>query len=300
MPQKHGPINFIDRHLAWFFAGLIVLLGVALLATAARLIARESFWHEVVRDVGIAFVIAAVVSVTYETVARSRFFRDSMEAMLTEIFGNIVQPDVWREVKDHIIRHQMIREGLDIQLELMPHADATADQMVLWMRFKYDLRGLHSKPGKKRLSLRHYLDDHVKRGIFPCFDLITIGGQPQPLGQIMTGEFECKVDLDYSGGEAVEIVTVRRELTYVPGSYYLMMTELTKGLALHLTDAPNNIQAEVNVRPHKEKVPLIENVPNDKDFKNTILLPGQGIEFRFRYKEQAPQGVAATVAVQKQ
>lgn len=283
--QKPKAIQFIDKHFDWFLSGFVILIGFAFLY-AAGVTPKESAWHEITRDVGIALIIAAVVSVTYETFARSRFIRHTMEAMLSEIFGNIVQPDVWKVVKDEVIRHLIIRECLDIHLALRPEFGDDSKEMVLWMRITYDLKGLHDSPESKPLPFRHFLDDHIVVGKYPCFDLIAINGIEQPLNGVTRGVFETVVPLNHKQGAEVKITSERNEITYVPGSYYLTMTELTKGIKLHLTELPEGVEAFVNIRPYKEGTPLRKNVPIDDEFKNTILLPGQSIEFRFGRKRQ--------------
>jgi hypothetical protein len=77
------------------------------------------------------------------------------------------------------------------------------------------------------------------------------------------------------------------------------MTELTQGITLHLEDLPDGIEAEVTLRPHTQfPVALKEDVPLDSEFKSTLLLPGQGIEFRFRASaEQTIRPAVPTAAV---
>jgi hypothetical protein len=280
-----GPIEFIDRHFDWFLSIFIITMGGGILF-AGTLIPKENVWYEIVRDAGIAFLIAAIVSTTYETFARSRFLRRTMETMLSDIFGNIVHPDIWKVVKDEIIRHQIIRECLDIQLKLLPKFGPGPGPMVLWLRIDYDLKGLHDSPKTKPLPLRHFLDDHIVKDEYPCFNSITINRTPQPLDIVRAGVFETMVELPPKHADPIKVSSVREEVTYVPGSYYLTMTELTKGIKLQLTEIPEGIEAFVSIRPYMEKVAFIKDMPLDDEFENTILLPGHSIEFRFKMKDK--------------
>lgn len=280
-------VGWIDRHFNWFLSVVVVAVGFVFLLVAAST-PKESVWHELSRDVGISLLIAAVVSVTYESFARSRFIRHTMEAMLSEIFGNIVHPDVWKVVKDGVIRHQIIREALDIHVELLPAFGPRPGPMVIWLRISYDLRGLHDSPGSKPLPLRHFLDDHIPKDGYPRFDSIVIDKEEQNLERVTGGAFETMVDLPHRDGRPVKVASDRKEVTYVPGSYYLTMTELTKGIrSIHLTGLPDNVEASVGISAYKGRVLLRKNIPLDEEFKDTVLLPGHSLEFRFKLKDES-------------
>jgi hypothetical protein len=279
--QETSPIGFIHHHFHWFLTIFVILVGTLFLLWAAKL-EKYSTSHDVLRDIGLALLIAAVVGATYEVFARSHFIRDTMAAMLSKILGDIVRDDIWDEVKDQIIKKEMMRENMDIFLGISSDLDPLCNPTTLWMKFNYELRGLHSRPKKKTIELMHFLDDHIKSENLPRFESIEVDGKKFPTDSIVDGKFTTLVELNNKEGTTIGVIIERYESTYIPGSYNLTMTEMTKGIELFLTDIPDGIKTIVNIRPHVEKVSLEKG--QHLHFHDIILLPGQSIEFRFVHR----------------
>jgi hypothetical protein len=129
----------------------------------------------------------------------------------------------------------------------------------------------------------HYLDDHIKGENLPRFERIEINGHAYSTHHIREGRFTTFVELENKNGAPTKIAIERRELTYIPGSYNLTMTEMTKGIKLLVSEFPPELEIIVNIRPQVEKVFLEKGHP--ESFDDIILLPGQNIEFRFKYKD---------------
>jgi hypothetical protein len=275
---ESSPIEFIKHHFHWFLTIFVVLLGIIFLLWASK-VEKHSTSQDVLRDLGLALLIAAVVGATYEVFARGHFIRDTMAATLSEIIGDIVRDDIWDEVKDQIIKKEIIRENMDIFLGISSDVDPQCNPAELWLKFNYELRGLHSRPRRKTIELMHYLDDHVVGENLPRFESIEVDGKKYPTRNLSEGVFKTPVELHDRKGKATSVVIERYELTYIPGSYNLTMTEMTKGIKLFLTDIPKGIETIVNIRPHVEKVRLKKG--QNMHFRDVILLPGQCIEFRF-------------------
>lgn len=296
----HSPLKYIATYFAWFLLGITVLVALPLLLWA-HIIDEHSFWHDLIRDVGIAFLVAAIVAAIYELHARSRFDIETMVGVLDATIGEIIRLDVWKAVKCQIIERDMIRQGVEIHLDVKPIAELFGPA-VLSMQFEYDLYGLHSKP-KENVTLMHYLDAHLMHDELlkyehakdlPKFEQITVGSKdypvtPCPNDHIKDGRFTASINLGAKDGEPIHIITKRKEITYIPGSYNLMMGEITRGVVLHLTGLPPDIEASVNMRPHTEHGVPLRVDDTLRYFKDTILLPGQGIEFRFKYKPTLPK-----------
>jgi hypothetical protein len=203
----------------------------------------------------------------------------------------------------------MIRQNVDIHLKIAAIGDEAPGLAILCMQFDYDLYGLHSRP-IANLTMMHYLDAHIKPEDttkhdllkdLPMFEYIKVGNKEYdvenlPNANIKDGRFTEQISLGPKDAEPIRIVTRRKEIAYIPGSYNLTMGELTKGITLHLTEAPENVEVSINLRPHTEYgVPLRLNEAIEREFRDTILLPGQTIEFRFKHKPaQAVSGQLQT------
>lgn len=287
MPSD-SPIRIVVVYFAWFLCGIAILMAIPFLLISL-LISEHSLAHHIIRDIGIAFLVAVIVAAIYELHARSRFDIETMTGVFNTVMQDVVRPDIWSEVKAQVIEKVMIREDVNIKFEILnkaelqktePNLQLPSGAAVLWMKFEYDLYSLRS--GKwKGVPLSHSLDDHIPHGNLPCFTKIVIGDKSYPTHNVEKGEFTTGVDLEPKGGHPIHVITERREIAYLPGSYNLTMWELTKGITLSLSGAlPDGIEVSVNIRPHTEKA-LLE-LHSDLEFKNILLLPGQGIEFRFK------------------
>jgi hypothetical protein len=60
------------------------------------------------------------------------------------------------------------------------------------------------------------------------------------------------------------------------------MSGIARGVRISLEDLPDDIDAFINIRPHKDKpIPLVKNSELQDELDDVLLLPGQVIEFIF-------------------
>ncbi len=263
-------------------AGTIVFFGIAYYIRDSSHLAYEIF-----RDIGIAFLVAVVVTLIYEFYARRHYERKKFINTLQVIMNEIVHPGVWEEVRNQIIEKSMIREGNQITLTLEEQEGLTNGQMVLCLEYEYAIRSLRSKPGP--VKILHYLDNHIecKQCDLPRFEKIEIGKKDYSAdirSRIDNGVISIGHTLKARDKAPVRVRTRRKEITYVPGSYNLIMGEICEGLTIKLDQIPAGIVAYVHVWPHTEKPILLEQDKTLESFIDKILLPGQGCEFRFTPK----------------
>ncbi|MEA2600880.1 MAG: hypothetical protein QOF89_1872 [Acidobacteriota bacterium] len=295
MPSK-SPIRVIISYFAWFLSGVAVLISIPFLLSASML-SEHNIWHDVIRDVGIAFLVAAIVAAIYELHVRSRFDVETMTGVLDATIGDIIRPDIWEEVKREVIERGMIRQNVSIHLRVKP-LGGLPGPVALWMKFEYDLCGLHAR--SEDVILTHELDDHIAYQGLPEFEYIKVGERVYKDcsrdHNIANGKFSAKVRLNGRNGKPIHVVTTRREVTYIPGSHSLVMSELAKGFSLHLMELPPGIEASINCRPHTDSpVPLEVDGVLGRELEDVILLPGQAIEFRLKRKAamELPSATAA-------
>ncbi len=280
-----------NRYLMRDFVGYLVpILGTVVCFGIAYYVGdTHKLTYGIARDIGIAFFVALVVTIIYEVYARGRYERRKFISTLQVIMDEIIHPRVWEEVRNQIIERAMIRKNSQIKLTLEGQAGLTSGQMVLCLEHEYEVHSLRSKPVP--VTILHYLDDHVqcKDNDLPRFEQIEIVGRKDYSGdnlkeKIKKGVFS--VDLTLKPGEkgAVRVRTRRKEITYVPGSYNLIMGEICDGVTINLDQIPSDIVAHVHVWPHTEKPIPLKLGPTLDLFHRKILLPGQGCEFRFTPK----------------
>ncbi len=281
------PDSSDTRYMIRDFLGYVIpIVGtIVSFAIAYYVIETHKLVYEVARDIAIAFFVALVVTIIYEVYARGRYERKKFINTLQVIMNEIVHPGVWEEVRNQIIERAMIREDNKIKLTLEKQAGLTEGQMVLCLEYEYQIRSLRSKPVP--VTILHYLDDHVesKENNLPRFETIEIGRKnysgDKLKEKIDNGVLAVGLTLKPRDKASVRVRTRRKEITYVPGSYNLIMGEICEGVVINLDQIPPGIVAHVHVWPHTEKpIPLEVDKTLDR-FRDKILLPGQGCEFRF-------------------
>jgi len=83
-------------------SGLILLVGLALLfiagvamAIAAGRMEEHSIAHHIIRDIGVALLVAAVITAGYEVYARVRFETMLMNSFLGAVIADWSRQDIW-------------------------------------------------------------------------------------------------------------------------------------------------------------------------------------------------------------
>ena len=237
--------------------------------------------HELSRDVGVAFVVAAIVAMIYELHARARFDRETLRGVLGSIYNDFVDGRVSDEIWHQVLDKEAVRKNGRITIALESHDDLSPGQYILSVEFEYDLCGLRST--ERTFPLHHFLDSFMsnKNLRLPRFDQIVIGDKPykgkELEEKVVNGVFDEKVAIQSRKGKAVPVMVERHEIVYVPGAYNLIMGELTDDVRIHLHEAPQGIDVELNIKGHLS--PLGEGGFHQC---HTFFLPQQNIEFRFK------------------
>lgn len=279
-------LRFISKHLGiLLFAGFSTL-GIVFIIVSALI--KNHLAHEIVRDIGIGFMVAGLVGGIYDLNMRTRFDIDTMSGVLGAIMGDLVRSDVWNEIKERILNKDWIREPLSIQISLResPQENLPPGMMVLGVKMKYDVRNL--KSSRRLAKVSHRLDFYRKHGKLPRFSSIRIGAYTVPqsiLDNISStdGVFDHEVSLEPRDGKAVRVRVEREELVYAPGSYNLVMSVIAKDIRVTLSDIPQGFTALVNIRPHRDSpIPLTPNEELNDELEDVLFLPGQVMEFIFR------------------
>lgn len=285
---------------------IIIVLLVGLLMVAIALRIEHTNWktvsRDLLRDTGIAFLIAAIVTIGYEQYARSLYDRENFVTLLQTIMGKVVPPSVWKEVQSTVIERDRIRRDINIRIRVARQESLPAHQAVMWMEYGYYLSGLQLQD--RQIEVQHTLDDTIVDAAadLPRFEQIIIDqnvydpydtsafaseGSKRKVskdGKITIEERRAtlKIHLGSEEKPPMRIVTVRRELINVPGEYDITMSELTEGrVSLAIDELPGDIEPRVEFitdRADKKTTPPLGN----RWVFDGIMLPGQGIELQFR------------------
>lgn len=274
----------IAKYRYWFELSAWVMGAIIILFFAYQA-PKDSTLSHLLRDIGIAIVVAVIIAAIYETYARHHFEAQLMSKAINVLIADFSRDDVWEEVKKQLIEKHFIRENLRVEMSLKADEKLLhPGQMVLEMVIQYELCGLRSEP--KIVEIEHYLDEHlrIKEAKLPCFEFICIGNDKDCSHEVTEGEFKKKVKVPAKDKGTIEVRTRRKEVIYVPGNHCLTMTGITKGVELKLWSIPNHLNLEVlyRMRPHDEAGSLEVNGMKAARFDEILLLSGQTIEFLFK------------------
>ncbi|MDQ5838319.1 MAG: hypothetical protein M3379_16190 [Acidobacteriota bacterium] len=294
-----------------FFMVIAVFLGVSGLGLARRWRREESLRRDLARDIGIAFLVAFIVTLTFEVSTRNIAERETQFDTLNKAMSSFVPKDVWMEVTKQVMSKNVLRRNVDIKMRLvrdeLPDGQKISlpcGQAALVMSYSYDLYGL--SPGTTPVEVSHVLGYEMwnKEQNLPRFNRVTVvypdGAPPivyqgdelrridDKKGSIVLKDADAVVLPPPDRGVPVRVTTERYEIVNVPGTYNLIMPELvarpldTKAptITLSVESLPPEVEAKVDTyyAPHVFKKP-----DRDKNFWSfdSIMLPGQGLTVVF-------------------
>jgi hypothetical protein len=252
---------------------IALLFGIGIIYGAA-FIKDHPISHDVASELGIAIVIAALVTLMYETYAREVLARETMARIVESVMGDMFDTELWVEMRKQLVRRTAVRREFSVRLRVERDERLPPHQAVLWMSISYRVFALRQKTDE--VKLYHYLDRFMydaKTGL-PRFTHISVGDEvidPRKLH----GRFAKDVDVR-GWSDGVPVVVERREIVYTPGSYSLLMSDLTAVEIVKVEDVPADVAVEINWtldKPHPVQ-------PFDACSVKRMLLPGHAIEIR--------------------
>lgn len=273
----------IAPFVLWLTIG-IGILGVILLVTAATMLGHNSTWHHIARDLGLAFLIAAIVATLYELNTRSIFDLERLEGVLKTVLASNVPPNVWDQINKEILQRDVIRKNFDVRASLIDEPSLSECQKVLKMTIAYDLYGLSDNQIKYILSNElGSLQLHNPTKTLPRFESVTVGTdvyKGAELAKIVEdGKFTITdIGVGPKGAPPIHIEVVRFEVIYVPGNYDLALSELTDSIRVHI-DFTGNLKGSVKIWSNKGSATL--SPAGDMWFFNGVMFPGQELTIRF-------------------
>jgi hypothetical protein len=312
----------------WVSSLVAILIGLALFLLTAlegsgwdsarkwysvRAFVSKIRWRDIVKDVGIGFLVAGVVSLTYEWATRSTAERAEGLEIINKVMSGIIGPNVWQEISDETIKMPRVRRNLTIEMRLQRdwklHGRAVVlpkCRAVLYMKLSYDLYRVSSQEPQTPIqqAVDYEMWDEELR--LPRFESVTVITQVNPLRvetveyrgeklkEISTDEKGFKLEGEHEvkfPEEArlfVRIVTERYELVDIPGNYNLTMGALTarvpENIGEHtITLTINRLDdVEPEITTNWGGHVFTHNADKSVWTFDGIMLPGQGLQVTFK------------------
>lgn len=288
--------------ILFLLLALLFVVGITLLVVASYEEAHH-LTHDLFRDIGIAFLVSGLVTGAYEAYARTRFDLGKISALLETVYGSGVPPAVWESIKDNLLRRELIRRNVIVHLRVSRSA-SDHNTLVLEVDLAYDLQSLLSKD--RDFTVSHGLDEHITGRDLPRFVDVSIDSRSESVDgdpwqthdgvmKVNNGQLDLRVSLRSLKAELPVSLRIRRhEVRQCPGSYYLIMTEVTDGLRVYLDECAEDVKVSLMIRPREGSNELN---PGDVRIVDGPLLPGHGMEFKFTNRVLLAQEVAVQPAV---
>lgn len=240
---------------------------------------------DLARDLGIGLLVSFVVASLFEFYRNKRHEIESMKDVLDIVMGSKLTPEVWTEVVRQLESKRVIREDVDLRLELKRDPGLPAHEAILSVEHSYKLSALGNKKVKE-YQIRHELDYQFSRQSLnlPRWE----AGYVDPSSAILRGSkinlkkpvLEFQVSLEArQNNEPLYVETRRVEIVTLPGSYNFYVPEFMMGFRLRVIGCPG-FRTEVIVRPYGSAEALSPAGDNSWKF-DELIFPGQGIEVKF-------------------
>src|SRR5207249_4711328 len=97
---------------------LTAAVGGTLVALAAGLEGNTNVGTVLLRDVGIATIVAAFLAVTIELYSGTRLEKRVAENVLDATFEKLVPPVIYAQVRDNVFRSEVMRHDWTIELSI--------------------------------------------------------------------------------------------------------------------------------------------------------------------------------------
>lgn len=280
---------------------IIVVIGIILIIVVSVWLkepkesenkAVQKAFHHILRDIGIAFLVAAIVTIAYGSTLDFQRVSDAIGMMV----GENVPQSVWDETKTQILGRDVLRGNLKARWEVQLDSALPPDQAVLKVQVTYDLYGLKPQPFNYQI-VQELENIHLQNaaGTLPRFDRVTIVGvhsygSEELKGMVNNGRLTLppitlnawkKTDAksELTENKPVRVIFERSEIINIPGSYTVIMSALTKGAELEI-DCPDNIQHELK-EWFERGAKGFESAGGKYYTLDGVILPGQSVSVQF-------------------
>lgn len=284
------PQTILGIDTIWVLTSIVMVLGVILISVAAKLKNYETV-HHLVRDIGIAFFVAGLITVIYEHVVDFRRMSDAISI----IVGENVPPPVLNAVTTQVFRREVIRENFELRWTVVEDSSLPDGQAMIKVHISYDLYGLKPHPFEFSVGqeLEHYNIPNKDRTL-PRFDSVTVGTKTYRGDELQQMVKDGSIALPKvtinpwhemgshspsQGNAGIRFVFERSEIINIPGSYSTVLSQLTKGVRLEVKH-PSTMEHKLKEWFDRGGLPMQPAGDNYYEL-DAIVLPGQSISVQF-------------------
>lgn len=319
----------------WAGSLIAILIGLILiLATTLRWDKNQKWtanlraslsnirWGGILKDVGIGFIVAGVVSVTYEWNTRSTAEREKGIEIVNSLMSGIIGPNVWEEIRNEAVKAPRVRRNFVINLHLqrdwtLPNGQKIVlpkCRAILSVEVGYDLYLVSSEEPQPpvQASLDYEMWDEALQ--LPRFESVRVitpknafqaeevkieGDVLQKKGEIYDGQGTITLQGKYAVkfpppdmNTPVRIITKRYEIVNTPGQYSLTMGALTARvpntephtITVHFMDHLDDVEPSIDTFWSGHK--FTPNADKSEWTFDGIMLPGQGLQIVFHVPQE--------------
>lgn len=312
--------TWLNRLIANYFRLLLILVlvcGVLLLLAANCIRASDSLLHHALRDVGIAFIIAFLVTVVLEHYSHRQREADIRSGLLDVILGKVIPPDLWAELKASVIAEGILCDSWELRVvihqeSLQIEGQPAQPRFVARSTMTYTLRSQINRDYP--VELKHELEaeeigqrnngEMIPRLVsLACQAASSVDHFPEL--NLDAQQLEAYLDANRSlikipltipaaPSQGVRVVLEREELATIPGQFSWYVFWITRNPTVSVdTSQISGHDFRVYAR-HPNRGRLRQIGSGIWRFEG-IMLPGQGFAIVFRTKRTSPPPQPAVV-----
>jgi len=255
-------------------------------------LSEETYWDALSRDLGIALLVAVILTLAIEGYARGRLREEIRSGVLEAAFRRLISSAVFDQIKGHVIGAKCLKRNWSLEMFLLREHPATTGGDRLYVSrtvLSYDLVSLTGGPVKEHLAsgLDRHLTGKDEVGALPRFERVQIGSEIYE-GDKMTPylfddakTFKKEHSVSTSG---VRIAIRLLELFRVPDTFVWNTPLQCEGAKIVIENAAKaGVAFEVTaLTPERDR--LTETMPGRTWEYSGGLLPWQGFQIRSFYR----------------
>jgi len=167
--------------------GVVLIVLVSVWLTEPKDADHKPFkktFHHILRDIGIDFTVAALVTIVYGSTLDFHRVSDAISLMI----GENVPQSVWDSTRTQVFQRDVLRGDYKAIWTVQPDPSLPSDQAILIFHLEYTLYGL--KPQPFDYTVEQELENiHLRNsdGTLPRFDCVTIIGDKMIKGDELKG-----------------------------------------------------------------------------------------------------------------
>jgi hypothetical protein len=285
--QLHITAKAKESAVLWTLLSIVFFVGVVLIYVSHDW--KEAVGEltaEILRDLGIACCISALIAFVIEVGLARKMFANGLDA----IMRRTVPPEVWEEIRQRVISQPVIREGFRLAMDIAQPKEG--EEYLSKTTLQYVLVSLQDG---LNFYVEHELDAHRNpRGMGAVAERFTFVEKGMPLSkehQTYRGQ-ELKHLLSADGlalkfpatfehnRDKVPVTIQFTEVVQLPDIVTWWMTTASLNPEFVVANLPPNIAVDLQAH-HPAQNQLKPNGPRGWKFDG-VMLPGQGVEFRFK------------------